>query len=84
MDGAGGDRLIVYSNAKVRVSGEALAVPVGNAALAFGQVESESKQVFRIFFLNRDGAVYRWAWRGCEGCDECSGDSAVRSRPGTR
>jgi hypothetical protein len=48
---------MVYSNAKIRVSGGALAVPVGRAALALGEAESESKQVFRIFFLNREGAV---------------------------
>jgi len=75
---------MVYSNAKIQVSGSAVAITVGGGALVLGGAESESKPVFCIFFLNREGAVYRWAWRGCEGCDECSGDSAVRSRPETR
>jgi hypothetical protein len=78
LDGENGDRLMVYSNEKIHVSGQAFA----GKAFALGEASSESKQVFRIFFLNRDGFVYRWAWRGCEGCDDCRGGSAAPTRYG--
>jgi hypothetical protein len=79
-----GDRLMIYSNERVQISGGALGVPAGRAELLLGGAQTESKQVFRIFYLNPTGKVYRWAWRGCEGCDDCRGDSTVRPRPGAR